>query len=193
LIDFEMDPRKIRQWLRDQKIRDTEYAHVIALRGKVSSFDILDPKIRSEWAARLRGNDVAIFDCLRPILDSLGLDENRDAGKLLMALDELLNESEVPEALLVHHMGRSGERSRGDSRIIDWPDATWKLVRENPEFENSPRYFSAYGRDVFRAESLLEYDTASQREPSGHRKRAAHADTAQSAPSPPGGYGWTAD
>jgi hypothetical protein len=163
LVDFEMDSRKVRQWLRDQQIRNTDNVHVVPLRGKVSAFDVLDPKIRSEWAARIRGNDVAIFDCLRPILDSLGLDENRDAGRLLTALDELLNEAQVPEGMLVHHMGHSGERSRGDSRIIDWPDATWKLVRENPELEGSPRYFSAYGRDVFRAESLLEYDPQTRR------------------------------
>jgi len=163
LVDFEMDARKVRQWLRDQQIRNTHSVHVIPLRGKVSAFDILDPKIRSEWAARIALSDVAIFDCLRPILDSLGLDENRDAGRLLTALDELLNEAGVPEGMLVHHMGHAGERSRGDSRIIDWPDATWKLVRENPELENSPRYFSAYGRDVFRAESLLEYNPQARR------------------------------
>jgi hypothetical protein len=163
LLDFEMDPRKIRQWLRDQQVKYASHVHVIALRGKVSSFDILDPVIRSQWAARIRGSDVAIFDCLRPILDALGLDENREAGRLLMAIDELLNEAEVPEALIVHHMGHTGERSRGDSRIIDWPDATWKVVRENPDLENSPRYFSAYGRDVYQAESLLEYNSETRR------------------------------
>jgi hypothetical protein len=163
LLDFEMDPRKIRQWLRDQQIKYASHVHVLALRGKVSSFDILDPVIRSQWAARIHGSDVAIFDCLRPILDALGLDENRDAGRLLMAIDELLSEAGVPEALIVHHMGHSGERSRGDSRIIDWPDATWKLVRENPDLENSPRYFSAYGRDVYQAESLLEFNSETRR------------------------------
>jgi hypothetical protein len=133
LLDFEMDERQIRAWLRDQGITNTGNVSVIPLRGKASSFDVLDPKIRSEWAARLRRNDVAIFDCLRPILHALGLDENRDAGRLLTAIDELLNEAGVPEALIVHHMGHSGERSRGDSRIIDWPDGTWKLVREDAE------------------------------------------------------------
>ena len=86
LLDFEMDPSKVRQWLRDQQIRNRDSVSVIPLRGKVSSFDILDPQTRAEWAARIRGNDVAIFDCLRPILDSLGLDENSDAGRLLTAL-----------------------------------------------------------------------------------------------------------
>jgi hypothetical protein len=176
LLDFEMDPRKIRQWLRDQQIKYASHVHVIALRGKVSSFDILDPETRSQWAARIRGSDVAIFDCLRPILDALGLDENRDAGRLLMAIDELLNEAGVPEALIVHHMGHSGERSRGDSRIIDWPDATRKLVRENPDLENSPRYFSAYGRDVYQAESLLEYNSETRRLAlvGGNRKDASN-------------------
>jgi hypothetical protein len=69
----------------------------------------------------------------------------------------------VREALIVHHMGPTGERSRGDSRIIDWPDATWKLVRENPEDENSQRYFSAYCRDVYQSESLLEFDPKTRR------------------------------
>jgi hypothetical protein len=176
LLDFEMDPRKIRQWLRDQRIKYTSHVHVIALRGRVSSFDILDAQVRSQWAARLRGSDVAVFDCLRPILDALGLDENRDAGRLLMAIDELLSEAGVPEALIVHHMGHSGERSRGDSRIIDWPDATWKLVRENAELDNSARYFSAYGRDVYQAESRLEYDSATRRLAlrSGTRKDASN-------------------
>src|SRR5215211_1116258 len=95
--------------------------------------------------------------------DALGLDENRDAGRLLMAIDELLNEAGVPEALIVHHMGHSGERSRGDSRIIDWPDATWKLIRENAEVEGSPRYFSAYGRDVYQAESSLQFNPETRR------------------------------
>lgn len=176
LLDFEMDSRKVRQWLRDQQIRNTGNVSVIPLRGRVSGFDILDPPTRSEWAARIRGHDVAIFDCLRPILDSLGLDENRDAGRLLTALDELLNEAGVPEALLVHHMGHSGERSRGDSRIIDWPDATWKLVRDKPDDEGSPRYFSAYGRDVYRAESHVDYDSTTRRLSlrAGNRQDAAN-------------------
>jgi hypothetical protein len=176
LLDFEMDEGTVRHWLRDQQIRNTDDVEVIPLRGKASSFDILDPRIRSEWAGWLRGNDVVILDCLRPILDALGLDENRDAGRFLVAFDELLNEAGVHEAIVVHHMGHSGERSRGDSRIIDWPDATWKLVRENPEDETSPRYFSAYGRDVFRAQSLLEYDPATRHLSlgTGNRKDAAN-------------------
>ena len=112
----------------------------VSRRGRVSTFDILDPDTRSQWAARMRGSNGVIFDCLRPILDALGLDENRYAGRLLMAIDELLNEAGVPEALIVHHMGHSGERRRGDSRIIDWPDATCRLVRENHDDQQYTAY-----------------------------------------------------
>lgn len=176
LLDFEMDERTVRQWLRDQQIRNTGNASVRPLRGKASSFDILDAQIRSEWAARIRGHDVVILDCLRPILDALGLSEDKDAGRFLVALDELLNEAGVSEALVIHHMGHTGERGRGDSRILDWPDANWKLVREDPENENSPRYFSAYGRGVFRAESLLGYAPDARRLTllTGNRKDAAN-------------------
>jgi hypothetical protein len=31
----------------------------------------------------------------------------------LLASDELLNEAAVPEALIIHHMGHTGEPSRG--------------------------------------------------------------------------------
>jgi AAA domain len=162
LLDFEMDPRKIGDGYVINKSNTplTCTCSRYAARCPASTFSTPD---RSQWAARIHGSDVAIFDCLRPILDALGLDENRDAGRLLMAIDELLSEAVVPEALIVHHMGHSGERSRGDSRIIDWPDAKWKLVRENPDLENSPRYFSAYGRDVYQAESLLEFNSETRR------------------------------
>jgi len=58
---------------------------------------------------------------------------------------------------LIHHMGHTGERSRGDSRLRDWPDVEWRLVRQDDD-PASPRFISAYGRDVEIRESRLEYD-----------------------------------
>jgi hypothetical protein len=80
----------------------------------------------------------------------------------------------VDDALVVHHMGHSGERSRGDSRIRDWPDVEWRLVREDEE-PHSPRYVSAYGRDVDQPESLLHFnsDTRHLSIAGGNRKQAA--------------------
>src|SRR5690606_32963660 len=124
VIDDELDESMIRRWLRDQGINRADAAAVVSLRGRLSSFDLLDPDVRAEWAAALRqvGARIVILDCLAPILDSLGLSEDKEAGRFLVAFDELLKEAGITEAILVHHMGHSGERARGASRLRDWPD-----------------------------------------------------------------------
>lgn len=158
LVDNELSPGMWRRWLRDQDIGKVDSVDLLSLRGRLSSFNILDPGVRSRWAEALGSADVLVFDCLRPALDALGLSEDKDAGRFLEALDELVREAGISELLVVHHMGHSNERSRGDSRILDWPDAVWSLVREDPDDPVSRRYFKAYGRDVEHPESRLTYD-----------------------------------
>jgi hypothetical protein len=177
LLDNELAPNMVRAWLRQQDIhRDDGYA-VLAMRGHLSTFDILDGQTRAEWARKFRdaGIDVFVLDCLRPLMDALGLDENRDAGRILTAIDELLGLAGIPEAVVVHHMGHTAERSRGDSRLRDWPDVEWRLLREDPEDPASPRYFTAFGRDVDIPESSITYDISARRltMATGSRKDAA--------------------
>jgi AAA domain len=164
LIDNELSEDMVRRWLREQNIANTTAVHVITLRGKVSTFNLLDDQVRAEWAERLGalGCDYLVLDCLRPVLDALGLDERSDAGKFLVAYDALLCDAGISDSLVVQHMGHSNERARGDSRLQDWPDAIWSIVREtdNPD---SPRFFSAYGRDVNVAEGRLSFDKATRR------------------------------
>lgn len=162
LIDDELDERMLRRWLRDQGIVNTDRVRLVPLRGKVSTFDLLDPQIRAEWARLLAGSDVLLLDCLRPCLDALGLDEAREAGRFLVAFDGLLDAAGIDEAVVVHHMGHNGERSRGDSRILDWPDVTWKLVRDDADDLASSRYLSAFGRDVDVAERELAFDPSTR-------------------------------
>ncbi|WP_280472755.1 AAA family ATPase [Nocardia cyriacigeorgica] len=156
LIDDELSHRQLRRWLREQGIGKADRVDLYPLRGRVNAFDILTPATRAVWAQRLAGVDVLVLDCLRPVLDALGLSEDKDAGRLLVALDQLLAEAGIGEAVLVHHMGHNGERSRGDSRLLDWPDALWKITRPGDD-DNGPRYFSAMGRDVDVAEGLLDF------------------------------------
>lgn len=159
MLDFEMSEWQIEAWLRDQNIRNTDRVHLVSLRGAASAFDILNPTRRREWAARLRDMrpEIVTVDCLRPAMDALGLNEHSDAGIWLTAFDELLKEAGVPEALIVHHSGHGGDRSRGDSRILDWPDGIWNLVRENRDDLNSPRFISAKGRDISVEEGQLTF------------------------------------
>lgn len=166
LVDNELDPRMLRRWLRDQGIENTATVELIPLRGRLSSFDILDPATRERWAKHIGSADVLLLDCLRPSLDALRLSEDKDAGRFLEALDELTVAAGISETLVVHHMGHSGERSRGDSRILDWPDAVWKLVKdaedEDEESAQPRRYFTGYGRDVDQPEALLHFDPSTR-------------------------------
>jgi AAA domain len=159
ILDFEMSEQKGLDWLGDQRIQHTDRVIPISMRGQALSFDILDRGVRAEWAARFRERRVeyVVLDCLRPVLDTLGLDEHKDAGRFLVAFDALLLDAGVGDALVVHHMGHVNERARGDSRLRDWPDVEWRLVRqdENPA---SARFLSAYGRDVDVPEAQLSYD-----------------------------------
>jgi AAA domain len=50
-LDFEMSEAQIESWLRDRNIRNTDRVHLVSLRGAASSFDILNPVRRLEWAA----------------------------------------------------------------------------------------------------------------------------------------------
>lgn len=167
LIDDELDPRMLRAWLRDHGIEKAKHIEIVSLRGRVSTFDILTAEGRRRWAAHIGRCDVLIVDCIRPILDALGLDENRDGGRFTVALDELLaqvgpEEGVSPECIAVHHTGHGGERSRGDSRFLDWPDATWRIAREDANDPASDRFFAAFGRDVSVSEGRLEFDAATR-------------------------------
>lgn len=176
LIDNELDPRSLRRWLRAHGIRNASRVEVLSLRGQVGLFDILDAETRSWWADLIGDCDVLILDCLRPVLDALGLDENRDAGRFLVPFDALKADVGASEALIVHHIGHGGERSRGDSRILDWPDATWKITRSGSDL-TSARSFSAYGRDVDVPKQRLAFAADGKRftlgEPSSHQSESS--------------------
>lgn len=160
ILDFELSEATAEDWLQRQGIKNLDRVALCALRGKAATFNILDVSTRAAWAQKLAevGTDYVVLDCLRPVLDAIGLDEHKDAGKFLNAFDALLHEAGIGEALVIHHMGHGGERSRGDSRIIDWPDATWRLTLDNIVDPSSPRFIAAFGRDVEIEEHRLSLD-----------------------------------
>src|SRR5687768_12174395 len=164
IIDAEMAPAQLDEWLRAQHIKNDDRVVVLPLRGALTSFDIRLPEVRASWAARLREANVEylIIDCLRPFLDALGLNEHREAGNFLVPLDQLLLDAGISDACLIHHFGHTNERARGDSRIRDWPDVEWRLVRQSDD-ATSARFFSAYGRDVESHEARLAFDPVTRR------------------------------
>lgn len=93
VIDNEMTRGMLRRWLRRQGIRNTAaVADVVNLRGKTGLFDMGNDRVREMWSRRLRdlGCDFVIFDCLKPALEAMGLDENRETGKFLYPFAEML-------------------------------------------------------------------------------------------------------
>jgi hypothetical protein len=121
--------------------------------------------VLTEWAEKLKADGVEflVLDCLRPVLDALGLDEKTEAGRFLVRFDELLVRADCREAVVVQHMGHvkadsGNERARGDSRLLDWPDVNWKLVRDDLDDPASDRFASAFGRGVEVAEMRLAFN-----------------------------------
>jgi hypothetical protein len=183
LLDTELDERMLRRWLRDQGIRNTDNVKVISLKGKIATFNIQEPSTRAQWADKLRGSNFVILDCLRPCLDVLGLSEDKDAGKFLVAWDALMSEVGNAESVVVHHMGHAAERSRGDSRLIDWPDVNWRIIKESQSDDadmeeiggdGGMRFFTAHGRDVNVPEFTMMWDDKSRtiKYREGGRRRA---------------------
>lgn len=173
VLDYEMPRRKVKQWLRDQNIKNRESVVVWTERGRAGLFDPRDEFSRARWIAALRAVSVIVWiiDCLSPILSALGIDENNntEVGAVLDGINTIAAAAEVQEVLLIHHMGHGAERSRGASRLVGWPDVNWRLMwpkdDKNPNAEpdpNGPRFFAAYGRDVDVREGRLVYDSATR-------------------------------
>jgi len=189
LFDDELDPGTLRTWLRAQHIRNTDRIHVVSLRGRLHYFNLLDPAVMDYWVQQIRQlppTAMAILDCLRPVLDAIGLAESTEAGRFLVHFDELLHSAGVTETILIHHMGHQNDRARGDSRLLDWPDVNWRIIRQVTKEDdgtaiddpNAPRYFSAFGRDVEVPEHLLHFDEQTKRLTYSTETRA-HARTGQ--------------
>jgi hypothetical protein len=159
VLDLELSKDMMREWLRAHGFVNQDRVVVVPMRGRAHTLNLLVPEVRARWASRLRewNARVVLLDCLRPALDGLGLSEDKDAGRFLNAgFDPLLVEAGELDGMAIHHMGHTGERARGDSSMLGWGDS-WRLLRKSDD-PGSPRYFTAYGRDIDVPESQLEYD-----------------------------------
>ncbi len=170
VLDYEMPRGKVKQWLRDQGIKNQRGVVVWTERGRANRFDPRDEAVRAKWVNALVTAAVKVWliDCLSPILSALGIDENNntEVGAVLDGINAIAAEAEVMEVLLIHHMGHGAERSRGASRLVGWPDVNWRLMwpkdEKNPNAEpdpNGPRFFAACGRDVDVREGRLVYES----------------------------------
>jgi hypothetical protein len=163
VIDTESGDRRLQEWMRDQGILKSESVRMFSLRGKEGSLDPRDQQARAWWIAALQGLDVVVLDVSGPVLAATGLDENdnTDVATFWVGLRSLLAEAGVTSGLVVHHTGHNESRAIGASAWLRYPDSIWRIERED-EDPTSPRYFSAYGRDVDVWQGALDYDQANR-------------------------------
>lgn len=119
------------------------------MRGKARSLNFALPDVRTKWAKFLvdLGASAVLLDCMRPILDALGLSEDKDAGKFLTGFDVMPPRRSSPTpwsstiwATRVNEREVTPPSSAGATRY-----GRWFAKDEDPA---SQRYFSAFGRDV---------------------------------------------
>ncbi|EGJ73555.1 hypothetical protein STTU_0766 [Streptomyces sp. Tu6071] len=159
--DYEMGDPQLREWLRRAGIRNTDRVHLLPLRGQHLS--LRTPATR-EWAAGwLRDRRVGLW-LLDPAHRAMtGFttqgDPNTAAQEFTETLEQIKREAGVRNIGLPVHTGLSGEHARGASRWGEWPDAIWKLKKD----ENGRRTLSAEGRDVDLAETTVQRDAETRR------------------------------
>lgn len=160
IIDVELPRDTAREWLAAMPIRHPERIVYWNLRGRAATFGILDPLVLAWWASRLRREDIRVLvvDCLSPIVQALGLDENTEAGKVIEALKALQAEAALDAVILVHHHGWTEERGRGDSKIEGGVDDLWRLSLQDRNDPESLREFSASGRHAGVGRVVLRFD-----------------------------------
>lgn len=167
IFDTEMPTMQLREWLKDAGIKNTHKVHAIPLRGQTQAFRVATPKIRKHWADQLKAVNakIVIVDPLGPVLNAHEADENSntDVSRVLVALDALMLEADLSNLIITHHMGHNGERSRGASKLGDWPDAEWWMLWGDRPEGGRGVFFKAYGRDVNQGEALLDYDQGTRR------------------------------
>lgn len=155
VLDFEMSETMLRNWYGRAKIEGKHF-EVLPMMGHAQAFNLLSANGLARAVERLRGTSVLIIDCLGPLLTAIGQSELH-VGPFLAALGDLKRHTEIEEIVLVHHMALSADRERGDSRLGGWPAAILRITtpRRPLVTPDTPRSFSAFGRNIFVPKSRL--------------------------------------
>jgi hypothetical protein len=159
IFNYEVGESQYRQWLRDIDIAATPLVSVLHLRGY--RLPLLSPHVE-DWTVRwLAERDIRVWivDPFARAATGINENDNTEVGRFLDTLDVIKERAGVTELILSTHTGRQEfeegqERARGATRLDDWADVRWLLVKD----DNDQRYFRATGRDVDVPEMALEFN-----------------------------------
>jgi hypothetical protein len=130
-------------------VQNFDRLNLRTLRGRERALDARVDAVRARWSEHIAPGSLIVVDCLYSLFGALGISESSDeVATVLTGLRSLATECEAIGLVLVHHLGKDPDRgARGHSSIEGFPDVLARIVLDGPPAEDTPRVFSAYGRD----------------------------------------------
>ncbi|TQM06443.1 AAA domain-containing protein [Pseudonocardia kunmingensis] len=178
ILDYELAETQFRDWARALHIQNADRVTTLHLRGQ--GFKLTAPTAQKwlvEHCKRLNVGAIICDPYSRAFRGFGKSNDNDDVGRFTDTLEEVKYQIGARELYLTNHMGwGEEERSRGASALEDWPDALWRLTK-NERDSDSSRYFSApLGRGVELEEGKLTFNpvTLELIYGSGNRTDEAH-------------------
>jgi hypothetical protein len=160
LLNYELDPDDMRDWLREMKVHKAGRVAVLNLRGhRFNLANEYNVEQLIKWFSDMEV-EVAVFDPFRRALKGFGSEnDNDDVTRFTDLLDEVKQEGGVQDLFMAVHMGRAREdmgeeRGRGATALDDWTDQRWVLTKDGEGI----RYMYAEGRLPEVREFALDYD-----------------------------------
>lgn len=162
-FNYELPAAMLQRWTAALEIQNPNRFVVANLRGYGVR---LGTPEGDEWAVQwLRQYDVQmwIIDPYAMAFAGESENDNTEVARFTDSIDQIKERADVDSAVLGAHFGRQSfeagdEHVRGATRLDDWADARWIMVKNEDD-----RFFSASGRDVLVEESRLSYSSQSKR------------------------------
>lgn len=167
LWNYELSAANQRRWLRDLNIRNPEKMHVLDLRGHRWPF--INERVEDltvEWLIEREVEWWIIDPFARAFVGCGDENSNGDVSTWTDTIDVIKRRAGVKNVVMPVHTGRpslgsnADVRARGATRLDDWADSRWLLVRDD---QTDARFFRAHGRDVDVAEEELTMDATTRR------------------------------
>lgn len=162
-FNYELPPSQIQRWTRALAIQSPERFVMTHLRGYNVRLGTPEGDLWAiEWLKRWNVS-VWIIDPYAMAFSGDSENDNTQVAKFTASIDQVKEQAGVDIALLGSHFGRQQfeegeEHVRGATRLDDWADARWIMVKRGDD-----RFFSASGRDVRVEEARLSFSAKTGR------------------------------
>ena len=165
LINYELDPDEMLDWLSDVGIRKQDRIAILNLRGR--TFTLAHEHNQEElinWSQDMEV-EVLSLDPHRRAFSGFGKEnDNDDVNRFTETLDFIKQEASISDLFLHVHTGRTetgegSEHARGATALDDWADQRLVLTKD----EEQRRFLYAEGRLPTVPEFQLVYDAESRR------------------------------